>query len=288
MLKDLFRKPKYVTVKPDKPAPARRDIPEGLWVKCSDCGEIVYTKELEKNLKVCLKCQFHFRLGARERIALVVDEGSFEELAGHLRSANPLEFDTYPDKLDEAREATGLAEAIVTGEGTINGHPVVIGAMDSRFVMGSMGSVVGEKVTRAFERGLEKKLPVIIFSASGGARMQEGILALMQMAKTSSAIARFNQAGLLYISFFTDPTTGGVTASFASLGDIILAEPGTLIGFTGPRVIEQTIKQKLPQGFQRAEFMLEHGFVDAIVPRHEIKSTLTTILDLHGKGVVHG
>ncbi|MDA8234888.1 MAG: acetyl-CoA carboxylase, carboxyltransferase subunit beta [Clostridia bacterium] len=288
MLKDLFRKPKYVTVKPDKPAPAKRDIPEGLWVKCSDCGEIVYTKELEKNQKVCLKCQFHFRLGARERIALVADEESFRELDSNLVSVNPLGFDTYSEKLIEAQETVGINEAVITGEATINGQPVVIGVMDAQFIMGSMGSVVGEKVARMFERGLEKKLPVVLFAASGGARMQEGILALMQMAKTSSVIARFNEAGLLYISFFTDPTTGGVTASFASLGDIILAEPGTLIGFTGPRVIEQTIKQKLPQGFQRAEFMLEHGFVDAIVPRQEIKTTLAMILELHGKGVANG
>lgn len=278
MVLDFFRKQKYVTVKPKT---SKRDIPEGLWVKCTRCNEILYTKELDKNLKVCQKCNFHFRVGAQERVAMILDEGSFQEYDADLVSGNPLDFPGYQEKIAQAQESTGLREAVLTGEGTINGHPVVLAVMDANFIMGSMGSVVGEKISRATEAALEKRYPLIIFATSGGARMQEGILSLMQMAKTSAALAKLNQAGVLYISVLTDPTTGGVTASFASLGDVIIAEPGALIGFTGPRVIEQTIKQKLPEGFQRAEFMRQHGFVDLIISRNNMKETLANILALH-------
>ncbi|SHF07916.1 acetyl-CoA carboxylase, carboxyltransferase subunit beta [Desulforamulus putei] len=282
MVLEIFRKPKYVTVRPETARDSeKRDIPEGLWVKCTRCNEILYTKELEKNFKVCQKCNFHFRLGARERIRMTLDEGSFKEYDNELTTVNPLNFPNYSEKVAAAQEATGLKEAVVTGEGTIDGFPVVVGIMDSHFIMGSMGSVVGEKIARSIERAIEKKLPVIIFSTSGGARMQEGILSLMQMAKTAAALAKLDEAGLLFVSVLTDPTTGGVTASFASLGDVIIAEPGALIGFTGPRVIEQTIRQKLPEGFQRAEFMRQHGMVDMIVNRPQMKETLAKILSLH-------
>lgn len=299
-LKDLFRKPKYVTVQPGattapttpKPKPKqaadvpsqKRDIPEGLWVKCAHCSEIMYNKELDKNIKVCGKCGYHFRMPARDRIDSIVDEGTFVEYDAEMTSANPLDFPGYEGKLAAAQEATGLKEAVIVGKGQIGGNPVIIGAMDARYIMASMGSVVGEKITRAIEVGIAEKLPVVLFCASGGARMQEGIVSLMQMAKTSAALARLSDAGLLYVSVLTDPTTGGVTASFASLGDVIIAEPGTLIGFAGPRVIEQTIRQKLPDNFQKAEFMMEHGFVDMVVPRTEMKNTLANLLSLHGKG----
>ncbi|MHB9095337.1 MAG: acetyl-CoA carboxylase, carboxyltransferase subunit beta [Eubacteriales bacterium] len=281
MLKDLFRKPKYVTVHADT---VKKDIPEGLWQKCPTCNEILYSKELEKTLKTCNKCGYHFRMSARERINITVDEGSFLELEADLASANPLGFVDYPDKITKAQEATHIKDAIVIGEAAIGGNPVVIGVMDANFVMGSMGSVVGEKVTRAIEKAIEKRVPLIIFSASGGARMQEGIVSLMQMAKTCGALAKLNEAGLLYITVLTDPTTGGVTASFASMGDVALAEPGALIGFTGSRVIEQTIKQKLPDGFQTAEFLLNHGFVDIVIPRQQLRSTLVALLELHSTG----
>lgn len=281
MLKDLFRKPKYVTVHADT---AKKDIPEGLWQKCPVCNEILYSKELEKTLKTCGKCGYHFKMGARERIKITVDDGSFTELDADMVSGNPLGFADYPVKIAKTQEATKLKEAVVTGEAAINGKPAVICVMDSGFVMGSMGSVVGEKVTRAVEKAVEKRIPLIIFSASGGARMQEGIISLMQMAKTCGALAKLDKAGLLYITVLTDPTTGGVTASFASMGDIILAEPGALIGFTGPRVIEQTIRQKLPEGFQTAEFLLDHGFIDMVVPRGQLKNTLAALLDLHTNG----
>lgn len=281
MLKDLFRKPKYVTVHADT---VRKDIPEGLWQKCPTCNEILYSKELEKTMKTCGKCGYHFRMGARERINATIDEGSFSELDADLVSANPLGFADYPVKIAKSQEATKLKDAIVTGEAVIDGKPVVIGVMDAAFVMGSMGSVVGEKVTRAVEKAIEKGVPLIIFSASGGARMQEGIISLMQMAKTCGALAKLNEARLLYISVVTDPTTGGVTASFATMGDIIVAEPGALIGFTGQRVIEQTIRQKLPEGFQTSEFLLDHGFIDMVVPRMQMKNTLAALLDLHTNG----
>ena len=281
MLKDLFRKPKYVTVHADT---VRKDIPEGLWQKCPTCNEILYSKELEKTMKTCGKCGYHFRMGAGERINATIDEGSFAELDADLISANPLGFADYPVKIAKSQEATKLKDAIVTGEAVIDGKPVVIGVMDAAFVMGSMGSVVGEKVTRAVEKAIAKGVPLIIFSASGGARMQEGIISLMQMAKTCGALAKLNEARLLYISVLTDPTTGGVTASFATMGDVIVAEPGALIGFTGQRVIEQTIRQKLPEGFQTSEFLLDHGFIDMVVPRMQMKNTLAALLDLHTNG----
>ncbi|MFZ5640072.1 MAG: acetyl-CoA carboxylase, carboxyltransferase subunit beta [Bacillota bacterium] len=281
MLKDLFRKPKYVTVHADT---AKKDIPEGLWQKCPNCNEILYAKRLETSGRICEKCGYHFRVPARERINMILDEGSFQELNAGLVPSNPLESAGYPEKVASAQEATGIKEAVITGEGTVEGNPLVIAVMDAYFIMGSMGSVVGEKIARAIEHAIEKRLPVVIFTASGGARMQEGILSLMQMAKTSGALTRLADAGLLYVSVLTDPTTGGVTASFASLGDIILAEPGALIGFTGPRVIEQTIKQKLPEGFQTAEFMLQHGYVDRVVKRPDLRPTLARILSLHSTG----
>lgn len=318
MLKDLFRKPKYVTVRPtqdnereaelkpeqERPGASvipgqqtqpgikqsggvetvRRDVPEGLWQKCRACGEISYTKELARNLKVCPKCGFHFRLTARERIALIADEGSFRELDADMVAGNPLDFPGYPEKLEKIREETGLVEAVVTGEAAIGGFPAVIGVMDSNFIMASMGTAVGEKIVRAMEYAIQRQVPVILFTASGGARMQEGILSLMQMAKTAGTVAKLKEAGILYISVLTDPTSGGVTASFASIGDINLAEPGALIGFAGPRIIEQTIRQKLPEGFQRAKFMLDHGFVDMVVPRGELKATLAVLLDFHRPG----
>ncbi|WP_334110890.1 acetyl-CoA carboxylase, carboxyltransferase subunit beta [Thermodesulfitimonas autotrophica] len=277
MVLELFKKPKYVTIRQE----GKREIPEGLWVKCPRCEEIVYNKDLLKNLKVCPKCGFHFRLTAAERLDFTLDEGSFVEYDADLVADNPLDFPGYPEKLAEARQVTGLAEAIITGEGTIAGHRTIIGVMDPRFIMASMGAAVGEKIVRAVERACERRLPLIIFVASGGARMQEGVVALLQMARTASAIKRLDDAGLLYIPVLTDPTTGGVSASFGMLGDIILAEPGALIGFTGPRVIEQTIKQKLPEGFQRAEFLQEHGMIDLVVPRPKMRETLARILKLH-------
>lgn len=278
MLKDLFRKPKYVTVKADT---VKRDIPEGLWVKCPKCGEILYNKELEKNLKVCHKCAYHFRLAAMERLEMILDEQTFVEYDSGLSTSDPLDFPGYRSKLDTVGETTGLHEAIVTGEGQINGLPTVIGVMDSRFIMGSMGSVVGEKIVRAIEQAIKKKLPVVLFCCSGGARMQEGIVSLMQMAKTSAAVAKLGENKQLFITVLTDPTTGGVTASFASLGDIIVAEPDALIGFTGMRVIQQTIKQTLPPGFQKAEFLLEHGFIDQVVSRQNLKNNLASLIALH-------
>jgi acetyl-CoA carboxylase carboxyl transferase subunit beta len=281
MLKDLFRKPKYVTVHADT---VKKDIPEGLWLKCPTCNEILYSKELEKTQKTCGKCGHHFRMGARERINITVDEGSFIELDENLTAGNPLGFHDYPNKVAQAQEKTALKEAIITGTAAIDGKPVVIGVMDANFVMGSMGSVVGEKVARAAEKAAGIRVPLIIFATSGGARMQEGIIALMQMAKTCGALTRLDEAGILFISVLTDPTTGGVTASFASMGDIVLAEPGALIGFTGARVMEQTIRQKLPEGFQTAEFLLQHGFIDKVVPRTHLRKSLAALLDIHTAG----
>ncbi|ACV61720.1 acetyl-CoA carboxylase, carboxyl transferase, beta subunit [Desulfofarcimen acetoxidans DSM 771] len=277
MVLDIFRKQKYVTLHPE----TKREIPEGLWVKCDRCGEILYNKELDKNFKVCEKCGFHFRLSSRERLQMTIDENSFNEFDSELISVNPLGIADYSEKLVVAREKTELNEAIVTGEGAIEGQRVVLAIMDARFIMGSMGAVVGEKFTRAVETAIEKGLPFLAFTASGGARMQEGLLSLMQMAKTTAALAKLDLSGGLYISVMTDPTTGGVSASFASAADIIVAEPGALIGFAGPRVIEQTIRQKLPEGFQRAEFVRQHGFVDKIVSRQQMKSFLAKLLRLH-------
>ena len=257
-------------------------VPDGTWVKCDKCGKILYKKYLTDNLNVCSNCNHYFRLGAFERIAMICDEDSFNEFGKDIETEVGLDFPNYKEKLDKSMKKSKLKEGVITGEGRINGINSIIAVMDSNFMMGSMGTVVGEKITQAVERAIEKGLPLIIFTASGGARMQEGILSLMQMAKVSSAIARLNEAGLLYVTVLTDPTTGGVTASFAMLGDIIISEPGALIGFAGRRVIEGTIKQSLPDNFQTAEFLLENGFIDKIVKRSELKSTIGDILMLHG------
>lgn len=283
MFKDLFHKKKYAVIPSQRLNAERpkREIPEGLMNKCPKCGQIQFSKELEKNLKVCSTCGHHFRLSAAERIAMTLDEGSFVEYDADLISEDPLSFPGYKEKLEQQKKASGLKDAIVTGEGTIGGFPVVIGVMSFDFFTGSMGSVVGEKVTRAIERAEEKKLPLIIFSTSSGARMQESILSLMQMAKTSAALARFQNQGGLYISVMTDPTLGGVSASFASLGDIILAEPGAIIGFAGRRVIEQTIRQQLADNFQTAEFNLKHGQLDKVVHRKDMRTMLIKLLEMH-------
>lgn len=257
-------------------------VPDGTWVKCDKCGKILYKKYLTDNLNVCSNCNHYFRLGAFERIAMICDEDSFNEFGKDIETEVGLDFPNYKEKLDKSMKKSKLKEGVITGEGRITGINSIIAVMDSNFMMGSMGTVVGEKITQAVERAIEKELPLIIFTASGGARMQEGILSLMQMAKVSSAIARLNEAGLLYVTVLTDPTTGGVTASFAMLGDIIISEPGALIGFAGRRVIEGTIKQSLPDNFQTAEFLLENGFIDKIVKRSELKSTIGDILMLHG------
>lgn len=256
-------------------------IPKGLWRKCNKCGRPIYTEDVKNNYYVCPRCKGYFRVHAYRRIEMIIDEGTFEEWDKDMEFVNPLGFPGYEKKIHSAKEKTGLNEAVVTGSGSIHGQKTVIAVCDSRFLMSSMGHNVGEKIARAVERSTEQKLPIIIFAASGGARMQEGLVSLMQMAKTSAALKRHHEAGLLFVSVLTDPTTGGVTASFAMLGDIILAEPNALIGFAGPRVIEQTIRQKLPEGFQRAEFLLEHGFVDQIVERHAQKDTLARILKIH-------
>jgi len=274
----LFGKNKYTLVKVKK-----KDIPEGLWTKCPDCQAPVYNKALKDNLNVCPKCDYHFSLSARERIQFIMDEGSFEEMDAGMVSGDPLDFKgpkTYREKLKSDQEITGLKDAVMTGHGTINAKKVALAVTDSRFIMGSMGSVVGEKITRAIELATKNKWPVIIISGSGGgARMYEGVFSLMQMAKTCAALSRHHEAGLLYISLLTDPTMAGIMASFAGIGDVIVAEPRALIGFTGPRVIEQTIRQKLPKGFQRSEFLLVHGLIDMIIKRKDLKSTLDKILD---------
>ncbi len=263
----------------------RLDIPGNLWVKCFKCKETLYNKDLEQNLKVCPKCSYHFKLSSKERIAMTVDEASFSPYDITMHSKDFLDFiDTehYDKRLKDYEKKTGLKDAIVTGEGTIGGIHAVLCFMDFSFMGGSMGSVVGEKITRAVERAINLRLPVIIFSTSGGARMQEGILSLMQMAKTSAVLAKLSQAKLPYISVLTDPTTGGVSASYAMLGDLNIAEPGALIGFAGPRVIEQTIRQKLPPGFQRSEYVLDHGMIDLISDRKDLKDTLVKSLKWFG------
>ena len=262
----------------------RRLVAPPVFDKCSRCGAVAAKAELARSLYVCPNCGYHHPIGAYLRLAMVLDAKSFRELNEGLVAPNALQFPGYEEKLESARDATGLSEAVVTARGRIGGVPVAAAVLDSRFFMGSMGVAVGEKITRCVEYAQRHRLPLIIFSASGGARMQEGILSLMQMAKTAAAVRRFQVAGGLYFSFFTHPTTGGVTASFASLGDITLAEPGALIGFAGPRVIQQTIGQTLPEGFQRAEYLVEHGFVDQIVPRTAMRETLIRLLRLHGKG----
>lgn len=278
-LKGLLKKKYAISSKETK----KTEVPEGIYVQCPKCKKSIYRPELKNNYGICIHCGYNYPLSARARISLIVDKNSFEEFDGNLESVNPLEFDGYEEKLLKYQEKTEQKEAVVTGKATIEGQEVIIAIMDSSFMMGSMGSVVGEKVTRAIEKATASKLPLIIFTASGGARMQEGIFSLMQMAKTSAALARHDANGLLYISVLTDPTTGGVTASFATLGDIILAEPGALVGFAGPRVIEQTLKEKLPEGFQRAEFLLETGQIDAIVERRELKKALSQLLKFHQK-----
>ncbi|MDP3791653.1 MAG: acetyl-CoA carboxylase, carboxyltransferase subunit beta [Candidatus Omnitrophota bacterium] len=273
------KKPKYTIVKVAK---KRGDIPSDLWTKCEDCKELIYNKKLDENLRVCPKCNFHFSLNAPDRVRLTLDEGSFKEMDPDMESLDPLSFEgpkTYKEKYKKDQELTGLKEAVITGEGTIYGRKVVIGVTDSRFIMGSMGSVVGEKLTRAIERSIETKYPLIIISGSGGgARMYEGLYSLMQMAKTSAALSKHNKAGCVFISILTNPTMAGIMASFASLGDLIIAEPKALIGFTGPRVIEQTIRQKLPPGFQKSEFLLEHGLIDMIIHRKNMKESLSKLL----------
>lgn len=268
------------TEKSEKAASPVR-VPDNMLFKCPRCLNVVMTDELEKNLRVCPECGYHARMTAPDRIKLIADKDSFTEFDADMLSKNPIDFPDYEAKQQKLRETTGLKDAVITGECTVRGERCVMGVMDSRYMMASMGSVVGEKITRAFEYATEKRLPVIMFTASGGARMQEGIVSLMQMAKTSGAVARHSDAGLLYITVITDPTTGGVTASFASLGDIIIAEPKVLVGFAGRRVIEGTIKQRLPDDFQSAEFMLEHGFADMIVERKSLRRTLAHILVLH-------
>ncbi len=261
-----------------------REIPDGLWHKCKSCGVLTYIKDLKANLMVCPECGYHNQVDAPERLAQLLDPDTWQEVNAHLQSCDPLGFrdrKPYIERLKESQLATGINDGVITGTGKINGNPTAIAVMDFRFMGGSMGSVVGEKITRLIELATAQHLPVIIVCASGGARMQEGILSLMQMAKTSAALDRQRKAGLPYIAVLTNPTTGGVTASFAMLGDIILAEPKALIAFTGRRVIEQTLKQKIPDDFQSAEYLLAHGFVDAVVPRLQMKQTLTTILSLH-------
>jgi acetyl-CoA carboxylase carboxyl transferase subunit beta len=254
-------------------------VPEGLWIKCSSCGEILQSKILKEHLQVCPECSHHFRMTAAERIRLLSDEGSFEEIAEDLVSTDPLEFDDrkpYRDRLRSSAVSTGVRDAFVVGKAKLNGLPYIIGVFEFKFMGGSMGVVVGEKVTLLFEKAAEERVPAVVVSSSGGARMQEGILSLMQMAKTTSALQRLRELGIPYISILTDPTTGGVAASFAMLGDLILAEPGALVGFAGPRVIQQTIRQSLPEGFQRSEFLVRHGFVDRIVHRKEMPQDLAT------------
>ena len=257
------------------------DMMIGKWVKCDQCKEIIYKDDLHKNLSVCPNCGKHFRLSARRRIKQIADEGTFEEIGQEIITQDPLKFDGYLKKVQSLKEKTKIEEAVKCGICEIEGNRAVLAVMDGNFLMGSMGEAVGERITISIEKAIEEKLPFVIFCVSGGARMQEGIVSLMQMAKTAAAVQKLNEAGLLYITILTDPTTGGVTASFASLGDIILAEPGALIGFAGPRVIEQTINQKLPEGFQRAEFLLQHGFVDRIVERKDMKNELYKILKIH-------
>lgn len=265
----------------------KRSVPTGVWNKCNTCGEVIYTKSLHSNHKVCHKCGYHFRLEVGERVNLLVDDGTFVELYENMTSQDPLNFvdlKPYKDRLKEAREKTGRNSAIITGIGLLDGKNIALGVMDFSFLGGSMDSVVGEKIARLVDVAIENKYPVIIVSTSGGARMQESMFSLMQMAKTSAAIARLGEKNLPFISILTDPTTGGVSASFAMLGDINIAEPDALIAFAGPRVIEQTIRQTLPEGFQRSEFLLKHGMIDMIVKREEMKKTLSRILDIFGKG----
>ena len=297
MFKDIFKKTKYVTIQPapvqrrspsedvaPKP-PSKKELPDSLWAKCPKCGEVLFNKDLEKNARVCTKCEYHFRISARGRLAILADENSFEEWDSELLTLDPLEFPGYEGKILEAHEKSGSTEGVLTGLAKIEGIPVVLAFNEANFMMGSMGSVVGEKIVRAIERAINLRLPVVIFSTSGGARMQEGILSLYQMAKTSAVLGKLADKHLLYISVLTDPTFGGVTASYASLGDILIAEPNALIGFTGPRVIMQTMRQELPKDAQTAEFNQEHGLIDLIVQRAQMRSVLARLLRYHQEGV---
>lgn len=286
---NLFGKKNYISIenrertkKVDKRKKAEPSIPDGMWIKCNTCKAIIYKKEVTK-YKLCPNCDAHFRMNPAERIAITCDEGSFEEFDQNMHPKNPMNYPEYDQVIKKAQDKSGIKEAVVTGRCTIHGQKTVLAIMDSHFMMGSMGSVVGEKITRAVEYATKHRLPIIIFTTSGGARMQEGIISLMQMAKVSEALGRHDAAGLLYVTVLTDPTTGGVTASFAMLGDIILSEPKALIGFAGQRVIKGTIHQDLPEGFQRAEFQLEHGFVDRIVHREKLRNELGKILRLHSQ-----
>ena len=286
MLKDLFSKRQYATVNPSVLKKAETEekpnIPSGMWNKCEKCNTMMYHDDLENNKFVCTSCGYHFRLTAKERIKMFLDKDTFNELYKDFKTTNPLEFDGYEEKLKKSKKSTSSNEAVVTGIGKLNGIEVACAVMGSFFMMGSMGTVVGQKLTRLIEYAIDAKLPLVIFTTSGGARMQEGIFSLMQMAKVSAALAKFDEAGLLYITVLTDPTTGGVTASFAMEGDIILSEPGALVGFAGRRVVENTINESLPDDFQSAEFLLKKGFIDAIVPRTHMRTCIYKILVLHG------
>lgn len=279
----LFKKKKdYIRINPNRDTTPINEpsVPDNMWAKCPSCKHTLYTKEIGAE-KVCPNCGYNFRITAWERIALTIDEKSFEEWDTDIETNDPLDFPNYKEKIQQMREKTHLHEAVLTGKAAVLGEEVALGIMDSHFIMGSMGTVVGEKITRLFEKATELGLPVVLFTASGGARMQEGIFSLMQMAKISAAVKRHSNKGLFYLTILTDPTTGGVTASFAMEGDIILAEPQALIGFAGRRVIEQTIKQELPEDFQKAEFLLEHGFVDQIVQRTELRDRIHSLVKMH-------
>lgn len=291
MLKDLFKSnKKYATIKVTKKTQGKsaaavdNDFDENIWMKCSKCNEMMLKKDYEDNLNVCPTCEKHGRLDAKRRLENIIDEDSFKEYYTDIKTTNPIDFPEYGEKLEKAKDQSGLDEAVITGRGSINEQEVNIGIMEPKFMMGSMGSVVGEKITRLIEDSAENSIPLVLFCASGGARMQEGILSLMQMAKTSAALSKLDDKKVLYITVLTDPTTGGVSASFAMLGDIIISEPETLIGFAGPRVVAQTIRQELPEGFQTAEFLLEKGFVDIISKRKDMKKTISDLIKIHSLG----
>ncbi len=282
------KKEKYIRINPNRsvrnePTPVKPEVPDELFDKCPACKKMIYREDLGL-AKTCPACAYNFRITAQERLLLTVDEGSFEELFTGIETKNPLGFPGYQEKITNTKHKTGLDEAVMTGLAKVEGQLIALAIMDSHFIMASMGTVVGEKLTRLFELATEEKLPVVIFTASGGARMQEGIMSLMQMAKVSAAVKRHSNAGLFYLTVLTDPTTGGVTASFAMEGDVILAEPQTLVGFAGRRVIENTVRETLPDDFQKAEFLQDHGFVDAIVPRQEMRSTIARLVRYHGGG----
>jgi len=285
----MFKKTNYIKLNlpQNKNREEEPNVPSGSWVKCQGCGEVIYKDDLIENNYVCPRCRYYFRLSAPDRLAIILDKDSYMDLFNDFEFVNPLDFDGYQEKINVLKAKTNIDEAVLTGTGNIGNKKVAIGVMDSRFLMGSMGHIVGEKMTCLIEKATLEKLPLIIFTASGGARMQEGVISLMQMAKTSAAIKKHHDSGGLYITVLTDPTTGGVTASFAMLGDIILAEPNALIGFAGPRVIRDTIRQELPEGFQSSEFLMQHGFIDAIIERKKIRQTLEKLLEMHGVDEIH-